>query len=91
MVMVYVFIFLSPSFYIAFRKSHMEKGFSPYIYRAVGNDSKLKLSHSTEKTAQLLEMLKSSKDANKTRRSIQNMMKDSKRTNKETILKQHLL
>ena len=68
----------------------MEKGFSPYIYRAVGNDSKLKLSHSTEKTAQLLEMLKSSKDANKTRRSIQNMMKDSKRTNKETILKQHL-
>ena len=69
----------------------MEKGFSPYIYRAVGNDSKLKLSHSTEKTAQLLEMLKSLKDANKTRRSIQNMMKDSKRTNKETILKQHLL
>ena len=90
MVKVYVFILFSPSFYIAFRKPYMEKGFSPYLYRAVGNDSKLKLSHSTEKTAQSLEMLKSSKDANKTRRSIQNMIKDSKRTNKETILKQHL-
>ena len=46
---------------------------------SVGDDSKLKLSYSTEKTAKLLEMLKSSKDANKTMRSIQTIIMDGKR------------
>ena len=46
---------------------------------SLGDDSKLKLSHSTEKTAQLPEMLKSSKDANKTMRSTQTLITDDKR------------
>ena len=63
-------------------KNHIQKCVIAQIHRAVGDDSKLTLSHSTKNTAQLLEMLKSSKDANKTMRSIQNLITDNKR-NKE--------
>ena len=60
-------------------KNHIQESVIVQLYRAVGDDSKLKLSHSTEKAAQLLEMLKGSKDANKTMRSIHNIITDSKR------------
>ena len=46
------------------------------MYRAADVDSKCKPSHSIEKTAQLLEMLKPS---NKTMRSIQKIIMNSKR------------
>ena len=49
------------------------------MYRAADVDSKCKPSHSIENTAQLLEMLKPSKDANKTMRSIQKIIMNSKR------------
>ena len=60
----------------------MAKSRAPQLRRAIGEDSKLKQSYSTEKTAQLLEMLKSSKDTNKTMRSIQNIITASKRNKK---------
>ena len=50
-------------------ESHIEKNIIVHLYRAVDDNSKLKLWHSTEKTAQLLEMLKSSKNDNKTKYS----------------------
>ena len=63
-----------------FFEAHIQKSVIVQLHRAVGSDSKLKLSHSPEKTAQLLEMLKQSKDANKTIRSIQNIITNSKRS-----------
>ena len=77
------FCFFLSSFNIAFREPYSEKRYIELqLYRAVSDDSKLKVSHTTEKTTLLLEMLKSWKDANKTMRSIQNIITDSKR-NKE--------
>ena len=61
---------------------HIQKSVIVQLYRSVGDDSKIKLSHSIEKPAQLLEMLQSSKDANETMRSIQNIIMGSKRDKK---------
>ena len=76
-----MFIFLSPYFNLRF-ENHIQKSVIVQLKRIVGDDSKLKPSYSTQKTAQLLEMLESSKDASKTMRSIQSIMTDSKSTKK---------
>ena len=60
-------------------ENHVHKSVIAQLYRAVGDDSKFKLSHSTEKTAQLLEMLKSLPHSNKSMGSIQYTITDSKR------------
>ena len=63
-------------------KIHVQKSVRVQLYRSVGDDSKIKLSHSIEKPAQLLVMLQSSTDANETMRSIQNIVMGSKRDKK---------
>ena len=60
-------------------KNHVQKSVMIQLYRTVDDDWKLKLSHSTHNTAQLLKILKSSKDANKTMKSIQNFITNRKR------------
>ena len=56
-------------------ENHIQESIIAQLYRATGDDSILKLSHSAEKAAQLLEIL----DSNKTVRSIHNIITDSKR------------
>ena len=53
----------------------LAKSRAPQLRTAIGEDSKLKQSYSTEKTAQLLEMLKSSKSKSKLRKTLKTKTK----------------
>ena len=59
--------------------NYIQKSTLVQLNRAVGDDSKLNLSHSSQRITQSLEMLNSSKDANTTVGSIQNTTTDRKR------------